>query len=288
MSTLDDLLCNVGTVISTSSNNNQAAVDEVKLNYCCDVVLSKDSKKFILGTNQLFPIYDVSYINGAVHDIQMYLYTAVTWRDMFYTDMGYATHATDDPEAYLGYGGGIDVFDYNGGSPCVANSISCRDLTIDEWCRLTHNALPASPKHVLPRIWRRAEGGHKFWTPTDGIISALPVNIPMILESAEEFSSLTRYNLGGSVLASKIRAMLYNYMTENNVNRLYVGYEADLLNEPETHLIDAYSWSSGHRRRIGEMPYNENNFFGQLGDSKLRHLSIAINNKAFTQERVFA
>lgn len=288
MSDLSDLLSNVGTVTTTSSNNNRAAVEEVKLNYCCDVVLSDGPNKFILGTNQLFPIYDLSYINGAVHNVQMYLYTAVKWRDMLYTDLGPAVHPDDDPDAYLGYGCGIDVFNYDGGSPCIASSICCRDLTIDEWCKITYNALPAAPKHVLPRIWRKAEGGHKFWTPTDGVISALPANIPMILESADEFSAMIKYRLGGSCLAAKVRTMLYNYMQEYGIDRLFIGYEADLLKDPEQHLIGAYDWSKTHRRRIGEMPYNEHNFFGQLGDSRNRQLSVAINNKAFTQERIFA
>lgn len=290
MSDLSDLLSNVGTVSTTSSNNNQthnAAIEEVKLNYCCDIVLSEGPNKFILGTNQLFPIYDLSYINGAVHDVQMYLYTAVRWRDMLYTNMDYATHPDDEPDSYLGCGGGIDVFDYNGGSPCIANSICYRDLTIDEWCQLTHKALPTSPKYALPRIWKKADGGHKFWTPTDGIISALPVNIPMILGTADEFRSITHYKLSSSVLASKVRSMLYTYMTENNIDRLYIGYEANLLSDTETHLVCAYDWSKTHRRRIGEMTYDENNFFGQLGESKLRQLSNAVNNRAFTQERVF-
>ena len=288
MSTLDDLLSNVGTIVSNSSNNNQATTSEVKLNYCSDIVLTDGSEKCILGTNQLFPIYDLSFINGAVHNVQMYVYTAIKWRDMFYTDLGHAVHPGDEPEAYLGYGCGIDVFNYNGGSPCIANSICYRDLTIDEWCQLTHNALPASHKHVLPRVWKKAEGGHKFWTPTEGVISALPVNIPMILESADEFRSIIKYRLSSDCLESKVRTMLYNYMRYNNLTRLYVGYESDLLKEPETQLINAYDWSKTHRRYIGEMVYNENNFFGQLGDSKLRQLSNAINNKAFTQERVFA
>lgn len=289
MSDLTNLLSSVGTVVTkTSSNNNQTTDSSVKLNYCSDVVITYDAVKYILGTNQLFPIYDLSYINGSVHDIQMYLYTAVKWKDMFYTDLGPAVHPDDDPDAYLGYGGGIDVFNYSGGSPCIANSIHRRDLTIDEWCQLTHNALPTEPKHVLPRLWMKAEGGHKFWTPTEGIISALPVNIPMILESADDFSAMIRYRLGSSCLASKVRSMLYKYMSDHNIDRLYVGYESNLLHEPETHLINSYEWSKHHRRRLGEMPYNEYNFFGSVGDSKLRKLSVAINNGMFDQERIFA
>lgn len=288
MDALDDLLSNVGTVMTSTSNNNKAA-NEVTLNYCSDIVLTNTngSEKYILGTNQLYPIYDMSFINGAVHNVQMYLYTAVKWRDMFYTDFGPAILPEDDPEALLGYGCGVDIFDYAGGSPCIANSIRNRDLTIDEWCQLTHMALPAESKFVLPTVWRKADGGHKFWTPDEGIISALPVNIPMILESSEDFRSTIEYRLSSNCLASKVRSMLYMYMREHSIDRLYVGYTADLLKEPETQLINAYEWSKTHRRRVGEMMYNPDNFFGQIGNSKLRQLSVAINNGTFLQERLF-
>jgi hypothetical protein len=291
MSDLSDLLNDV-KVISNKSNNarsgsNRSAISEVKLKYGCDIVLSKDDKKYILGTNQLFPIYQHSFLNGSVYDIQMYLYAAVVWRDMIYTNMGSAVHPDEDPDSMLGYGGGIYVYNYKGGSPCIADSIKGRDITVDDWCQLTYNALPVSTNQSLPKLWIKAEGGHKFWTPDEGIISALPVNIPMILDTAEKFSSLINYRLGGSTMASKVRAMLYEYTLKYNIDKLYIGFPSDIVSEPEQFLVDAYEWRNTHRMRLGEIQYNESNLFSHIRDSKVRQLCNAVNNGCFDKEALF-
>lgn len=297
MSDIDDLLNGIGVISSTStstntsnknSNKHQHQSDsEVKLKYGCDIVLNKDDQKYILGTNQLFPIYKQSFLNGSVFDVQMYLYAAVMWRDMIYTNMGSAVHPDEDPDSMLGYGGGIYVYNYRGGSPCIANSIKGRDITVDDWCQLTYGALPVASKHALPRLWVKSEGGHKFWTPDDGIISALPVNIPMLLDSAEAFSSLIKYKLGGSTLATKVRSMLYEYTLKHDIDKLYIGFESDLVSDPDTCLIDAFEWRNTHNMRIGEIQYNEQNLFGQLRDSTVRQLCNAVNNGRFECEALF-
>lgn len=287
MSSLDDLLSNVGTVVKTSSNKKNAKSSaEIKLNYCCDVVLSRDSKKYILGTNQLFPIYNKTMLGGGVYDVQVYLYSALSWKDMLYTDTGAAVHTDEAPDATLGYNCGIRVFNYRGGSPCIARNREERTLTVDDWCRLTYNAIPTDK--VMPRLWRKAEGGHKFWTPDEGIISALPVNIPMTLETASEFKHLINYRSGSDMLVTKIATMIYTYMRDNNIERLYVGYDYNLTEETETQLIDAYKWSTTHYRRLGTMEHNHLNLFDYVADSRNRKLAIAVKSGTFSEERVFA
>lgn len=289
MSSLDDLLSNVGTVVTKKTSNTthkKSSSAEITLNYCCDVVLSRSAKKYILGTNQLFPIYNKNMLNGGVHDIQVYLYSALSWNGMLYTDTGAAVHPDEAPDATVGYNCGIRVFNYRGGSPCIAKTRDERTLTVDDWCRLTYNAFLTDK--VMPKLWRKAEGGHKFWTPDDGIISALPVSIPMTLETAAEFKNLIGYKSGSSMLMTKIATMLYVYMYDNNIDRLYIGYDYNLTEETETQLIDAYKWSNTHCRRMGSMNHNHLNLFDYVADSRNRKLAIAIKSGTFSEERVFA
>lgn len=288
MSSLDDLLSNVGTVVTTKqcNNNTRKSSSEIKLNYCCDVVLTRNKEKYILGTNQLFPIYNKVMLGGGVHDVQLYLYSALTWNDMLYTDTGAAVHPTEAPDATLGYNCGIRVFNYRGGSPCIARNREERTLTVDDWCRLTYNAFPTDK--VMPRLWKKADGGHKFWTPDDGIISALPVDIPMTLEVASEFKNIIGYRSGSDMLMTKISTMLYTYMRDNNIDKLYVGYDFNLSEDTETELVDAYKWSNTHYRRLGTLEHNHMQLFDYVAASRNRKLAIAIRSGTFSAESVFA
>lgn len=289
MNDLSDLFSNSGKVVKKSSNTtaNTTSSDEIKLNYCCDVVMTQGTTKYILGTNQLFPIYDINVLNGGRYDVQLYLYAALKWNDMFYTDDGVAVRMDEAPDATLGYNCGIRIFNYKGGSPCIARNKHERTLSVDEWCRLTYNAIPTYK--VLPKLWVESENGHKFWTPDRGIISALPVNnIPITLETAREFKRTINYRSASDVLATRVISMLYAYMRDNNVRKLYIGYEYDLASDPETELIDAYSWSNSHCRRVGELPHNHKNLFGHVKDGASRKLAIAVRSGTFSEELVFA
>lgn len=285
---LSDLFSNTGTVVRKSNTEAKTATaDEIKLNYCCDVVLTKNNTKYILGTNQLFPIYDIDVLNGGIHDVQMYLYSALKWNDMLYTDSGDAVRSEEDPDATLGYNCGVRIFNYRGGTPCLPRSKHERTLTVDEWCRLAHNAIPTHK--VLPSLWVEAEYGHKFWTPDKGLISALPVNsIPITLETEREFKRTINYRSPSNVLATRVISMLYAYMRENNASRLYIGYECNLVKDPETELINAYDWSTSHCRRVGEIPHNHKNLFGHAKDGANRKLAIAVRSGTFSAERIFA
>lgn len=282
---LADLLGN----FDVSSKGNNAKVEPVLLNYCCDTVLNSYGKNYILGNNQLFPIYDKNFINGGWHDIKLYLYTALKWRDMLYTDTGEAVQEDDEPYATLGYGCGIDIFKYRGSSPCVARNIEGRTLTIDQWCRLTHDAMLAKASQVMPRLWMPVEiGGHKFWTPDKGTIRALPVDIPMVLDSAEEFCTRAGCQIGGSLLLVKLQTMLYKYMQEQDIDRLYIGYNYNPSAKTEEELIPAEDWSMSHSRRLGEIAYDSDDMVGKLSIGNARKLAMAINNLSFHQEDVFA
>jgi hypothetical protein len=289
MSSLDDLLNGVGTVVTkkqSNSNNARKSSSEIKLNYCGDVVLARDKKKYILGTNQLFPIYKKVMLGGGVYDVQLYMYTALSWNDMLYTDAGAAVHPIEAPDATLGYNCGIRVFNYRGGSPCIARSREERTLTVDDWCRLTYNAIPTDK--VMPRLWKKADGGHEFWTPDEGFISALPVDIPMTLEIASEFKNIIGYRSGSDMLMTKISSMLYTYMRDNNIDKLYVGYDFNLSEDTETELIDAYEWSNTHYRRLGTLEHNHTQLFDYVAASRNRKLAIAIKSGTFSAESVFA
>lgn len=292
MKDLSDLFSNSGKVVKKSNTtanteSNATSSDEIKLNYCCDVVMTQGGTKYILGTNQLFPIYDINVLNGGRYDVQLYLYAALKWNDMFYTDDGSAVRMDEDPDATLGYNCGVRIFNYKGGSPCIARSKHERTLSVDEWCRLTHNAIPTCK--VLPKLWVESENGHKFWTPDRGIISALPVNnIPITLETEREFKHTINYRSASNVLATRVISMLYTYMRDNNVRKLYIGYECDLASDPETELINAYAWSNTHCRRVGELPHSHKNLFGHVKDGASRKLSIAVRSGTFSEELVFA
>ena len=88
-------------------------------------------------------------------------------------------------------------------------------------------------------------------------------------------------------LASKVKAMLYVYMRNNHVDRLYIGYDADPTKATETWLADAYQWSHNHSRRISTMKRDDNYFYGYLGHRNARMLSQHINNGKFSNEKVF-
>lgn len=285
MSSLNNLLASFGSSVNTASSNTGAA-DELALNFCCDVVLAKNTNKYILGTNQLFPIHDRNILNGGIHDIQLYVYSALKWRDLVYTENGTAIHPGEDPDIALGYNCGTRIFKYKGGTPCLARHKEERPLTVDEWCRLSYDAIPTDK--VFPRLWKKAPGGHLFWTPDEGIISALPVDIPMALDTVAEFKRKVNYGASNSRLETKVHSLLYSYMLDNSLERLYIGYSADVRADMEEGLIPAYEWSKTHRRRLGEIPYNYLNLFGSISDSNSRKLANAINSSAFVTERVFA
>lgn len=275
----EDLLCSIG------SGNNEI-VEKLKIHYCCDLVYNHNGRKHILGTNQLFPVYEKNVLNGGAYDVQLYLYSALKWKDMLYTDTGEAVYQDEDPDATLGYNCGIDILEYKGSTPCLARSTKQRTLTVDQWSRLTHYAMLTSA--VLPSLWVKADGGHEFWTPDEGLISALPVNLPMVMDSAEAFTRAVRYRLGRETLLVRLQLLLYDFMDKNNISRIYMGYPADLTKQTETHLVDAYEWSESHSRRLGVVDYNHRYFLSTVGANRMRKLAIALNNASFTQEEIFA
>lgn len=284
---MSDILNDVlGNIDLSSGNKRTTPVEKIKTQFCCDVVLQDQGSKYILGTNQLFPIFEKDFLNGGRYDVQLYLYTALKWKHLFYTDMGTAVSADEDPDATLGYAHGIDIYKYHGASPCLAYNVEDRTLTVDQWCRLSHNALPVA--NPLPRLWRKAEGGHTFWTPYEGLISAIPVEIPMALESAEEFSDNVGYNLGGFTLTLKLQALLYEYLRDNKYDRLYIGYPCELTKEPEQNLVNAHDWSKTHCRRLGETDYDSVNILGGISRGLSRKLTMVLNNMSFVQEEIFA
>jgi hypothetical protein len=286
MGDLDDLLKDVATVASNKKERKNKSSEEIKLNYCADIVLSQDNKKYILGTNQLFPIYTRDILNGGRYDVQMYLYSALSWHDMLYTDYGAAVRPDEDPDATLGYNCGVRIFNYRGGTPCVAKSRHERTLTVDEWCRLTCNSVYT--QKVFPKLWVENNGGHEFWTPNKGIIRALPVNIPMTLETIGEFKRKGQYASKTHILMTRLISMLYSYMRDNDIDHIYVGYENNLVADPETKLIDAYKWSANHCRRVGEIQHDHLDLFGEIASSSIRKLMMAVNASTFSEERVFA
>lgn len=285
---LDNLLEGFGPSVNTASSNtgHVNTADELALNFCCDVVLAKDTNKYILGTNQLFPIHDRNVLNGGIYDIQLYVYSALKWRDLVYTENGTAVYPDEEPDTALGYNCGTRIFGYKGGTPCLARKKEERPLTIDEWCRLSYDAVPTDK--VLPRLWKKAPGGHQFWVPDEGMISALPEDIPMALDTVAEFRRKVNYRASASRLATKVHSLLYTHMLDNSIERLYIGYSANIVADAEEGLIPAYEWSKTHRRRLGEIPYNYLNLFGSISDSNSRKLANAINSGTFVTERVFA
>lgn len=276
---LEDLLCSIG------SGSNEV-VEKLKIHYCCDLVYNRDGRKYILGTNQLFPVYEENVLNGGAFDVQLYLYSALKWKDMLYTDAGNAVYQDEDPDATLGYNCGIDILSYKGSTPCLARSTKQRTLTVDQWSRLTNDAVLTSS--VIPTLWVKADWGHKFWTPDEGFISAIPLDLPIVLDSAASFSRAVRYRSGYETLLVRLQILMYEFMKSRNISRIYMGHPAELTKQTETHLVDAYEWSETHSRRLGVVDYNHKYFLSAVGANRMRKLAIALNNASFTQEEIFA
>lgn len=276
-------------VLDSLLESSIKSTDSIKTHYCCDVVLEQDNKKYILGTNQLFPVYEQNFVNGGSFDVSLFVYTALKWKELFYTSDGVAISEDEDPDALLGYNHGIDIFSFKGSTPCLAKKHEEMPLSVDEWCRLVSNAIPAQPKDVLPVLWKKDPGGHEFWVPGEGMVRAIPVqDVPIALYPKEVFNTLIRYNLDAATLIVQLQSMLYKYMTDNSIDKLYIGYRNDLSAKPEEQLIDAYEWSNTHHRRIGAKPYQEDKLYSTLSISSACQLAQCINSTKFTKKEIFA
>lgn len=271
---------------SSKNKKNNNPVAPITTHVCCDIVFEQNGNKYIAGTNQLFPVFSTDFCNGCKYPVSLYVYTAMKWKELFYTDSGDAVAADDEPEALLGYNHGLDVIRFKNATPClVPAEVGHRKeqaLTIDQWCRLSHKGILTN--EFMPKLWIESEFGSEFWTPDKGMIRAIPTDIPIVLHSAEEFCDMVGYNSSVGAMLQRITMMLNMYVGNKT---LYIGFSPETARPTEDRLIEASKWFNTHYRRIG-IQKAKNTLLDTISGSAARSLAISLANKGFEREEIFA
>lgn len=286
----------------TKSQDNSELVTSAML----DLTYSEKDKVYICGPGQAFPFWDVR--KGYLWDVRACLYTALSWRYAYYTDVKgeclteAGAYSAGREDAILGYGYGFRELIFRNSPPGTfcepgidANVPGIMDhpLRVVDFCRLATGARTVfdTGMELMPIIYypvpsksKEQEGDVAMWTPDKGRILMRKAQLPFVVTPFDMLMQWWGYDKRAiRNFASQYKGMVLQWCDIVNAPRLYVGrtYEEPVVD----HLIDPAEYTSDYHRLIKSTPYSYPDIWGGIDVNRTK-LRMCLHNQQIVQPQI--